>query len=84
MHNAFNVLIEQKPGSLPVQLGLVVGLLETIPLVFALESTIISAASNINNIDNFALVGFPQSTLDDIEAHVFELEEKNINGGVGP
>jgi hypothetical protein len=84
VHNALNALIEQKPGSLSVQLGLVVGLLEAIPLVFALDSTVISAANSIDSIGDLAPVGFPQSAPADIEAHVFELEEQDINGGVGP
>ena len=42
LHNVLNVLIEQKPGIIPVQLGLVVGLLKKIPLVFALESAVMS------------------------------------------
>ena len=67
-----------------MELGLFVGILEKIPLVFALESTVISVAGSINNIDDLAPMGFPQSTLSNIEAHVFKLEEQNINGGVGP
>ena len=84
LHNALNVLLEQKPGSLPVELGLFVGILEKIPLVFALESALISTTRSINNIGDLDPISFPQSTLADIEAHVFELEEKNINGRVGP
>ena len=67
-----------------MQLGLVVGILEKIPLVFSLEFTIISAVGIINSIGYWAPMGFPQSALADIEAHVFKLEDKNINGGVGP
>ena len=83
VHNAFNVLIEQKLGSLLMQFEIVVGIPKMIPLVFALDSAVISTTRSINNISVLAPV-FPQSALDDIEAQVFKLEEKNINGDVGP
>lgn len=67
-----------------MQFSFVVGFLQAIPLVFALNSTVISAADSVDSIGDSAPVGFPQSASADTEARVFELEEQDINGGVGP
>lgn len=67
-----------------MQFSLVVGFLQAIPLVFALDSTVISATDSVDSIGDSAPVGFPQSTPADTEARIFELEEQDINGGVGP